>query len=842
MLDLPDAQIFQESVSPAAGNAEDAAHSNTGPVLGGTDLKHAKGETVRIAKPVLPVSKADKPNSNDMIPAFLRRDDDFDAAGEESQDIGAMPVLKSGDSDYQKRYDEAAQIYGSDAYNIKRIEELRRRNVPIVLFLGMRTTGKTWLIQRMKHMLDGQFDCHPAVKLTHKAIESDAISTADETEQRQKYLGRAELSKAERRALEEQRAAGDSGRTSAMIFHEFEPINDGDGNEFVLVDVPGEDFRLLADGQYSAIRSLACALKYAGTVIVALPSDITLLGSRVSASEFDAAGDIDAVRADHDFVQKLTGSLADMSKMRSILLSKNVDVAWKPDDGEPDAYDRAITAENLRAHTWKTGRQPFGGEDGMGCPVYIALTKADKFFAASKKLPDMRGAPADLVEKLADANTKLGKVSDGQLFAQLFQSSALNLKNLLETPGWLGDTLKVLIGKRSHVAPISNPPEMLLQANDGLFNRLNANFPMSRIDLVAAFYGHTGNTLCLADLEDHPEIGVKQMTDWLAKVHDDGINSYHGWARSAFARIYRTDEQIAGPTGGVRKKIHNWRLRFLPSQMLAAMFRKEFHPLQIMPALIAAVVAITTLFLTVNFLEPTAKVNDTARYDKLVEEIDSATHAAGGQGGSTAVEALKALPALPDSAQRLLREGKISTPYAKALWNPVAGLTSWSMAGNGYAVPPAIAVPVAIEAPQNPLAGIKEKPTEKRIREAEQNIASLRKTQLDWQSRYVCGLEGWGEYRAIVRKAVLQGYGDCSGLNKLALHSPIINMMQQLLGWWGGALAGLILMVGLWAAAAALIVYASWFYKTRAAYGWLYHSGVATTQRADPAPAEQVST
>lgn len=815
-LNLPDAQIFARSGNVGSASMDGVSEvqndtaQNTGPVLGGISPR-TNGETVRIAKPVLPAAKT-----------------------ESAPDDSAVPILKRGDSDYEKRLEEASQIYGSVAYNITRIEELRRRGVPIVLFMGMRTTGKTWLIQRMKHMLDKQYDCHPAVKLTHRAIESEAISAADESEQRQKYLGSADLTKAEL----ERRAAADTGRTSAMIFHEFEPIRDGEGNDFVLVDVPGEDFRLLAEGKFSEIRSLACALKYAGTVIVALPSDITLLGGRVSASEFDDASDVESVRTDNDLVQKLTGALADMSKMRSILLSKNVAVKWKPEDGERDAYDSEITAEKLRAHTWKNGRLPFGGEDGMGCPVYIALTKADKFFAASSKLPDLRGAPEYLAQRLEAANENLRKASDGPLYTKLFQTSALNLKNLLEEPGWLSDVLKVLIGKRSHVAPISNPPEMLLQANDGLFNRLNANFPMSRIDLVAAFYGHTGNTLCLADLEDFPEIGVKQMTDWLAKVHDDGVNIHHGWARSAFARIYRTEEQIAGPTGGARKKTHDWRLRYLPSQMLAAMFRKEFHPLQITPALMSAVAAIGALFLTYGWLAPTDRVNETALYVAFEEEVVIASSIAQGKGGNTDVEALSALPALPDSAQRLVREGKVSAPYAEAYWDPVAGLVSWDLEDEGYAVAPPKPIPAEIAPPKEPRAGTKEKAIAKRVREAEGQIAELRPQQMLWQNQFVCGLKGWGDYRDIIRKAAIQGYGDCSFITKLAMRSPIVDSMQRLLGWGGGLLVGLLLIAGLWALAVAMIIYTRWFYQTRNAYGWLYHSGVATTQRADPAATE----
>lgn len=797
-LGLPEATIFDSGAASVADDKNAAAKGsllNTGPVLG-------------VTRPVLPSSQLGK-GPDDIV----------------------QPVQPAQPSEDTKRFEEEAEIYGSDAFNIKRIAELRQRNVPIVLFLGMRTTGKTWLIQRMKEMLKKQFDCYPAVKLTQRATESDAIVSADEAEQRQKYLGRTELTKAEQSALLERQAAGDSGRTSAMIFHEFEPIKEGEGHEFALVDVPGEDFRKLAEGQFFGIRSLACALKYAGTVIVALPSDITLLGPRVSASEFDDAGDVDAVRADHEFVQMLTGSLADMSKMRSILIGKDIDVTWKPAGGDADAYDREITREKLRAHTWKNGRQPFGGEDGMGCPVYVALTKADKFFAASEKLPDVHGASATLIQKLEAANQRLREASDGPLYSKLFQSSSLNLENLLEKPSWFSDVLKVLVGKRSHVAPISNPPEMMLQADGALFTRLNANFPMSRIDLVAAFYGHTGNTLCVADLENHPQIGVKQMTDWLAKVHDDGVGIYHGWARSAFERIYETDEQMAGPTGGVRRKIHNWRLRHMPSQILAGMFRKEFHPLQIAPALFSVIGMIALSLLTINWLEPKAKFAQTAIYNDFKNAVLTVSGPAQGQKGSAAVPAFAALPVLPDTAQRLVREGKVTEPYAKALWDPVADLASWSEKGNSLVVPLPKPVPAQIDAPQNPPPGTKEKNAVKAIREAQGAIADLRFQQLAWQERYVCDLEGWGDYRGVIRKAAMNGYGQCSAISKFAMRSPLIDSMQNSLGWWGGALVGLLL----WAAFAALVVasilYALWYSKTRAAYGWLYHSGVATTQR-----------
>ena len=86
-------------------------------------------------------------------------------------------------------------------------------------------------------------------------------------------------------------------------------------------------------------------------------------------------------------------------------------------------------------------------------------------------------------------------------------------------------------------------------------------------------------------------------------------------------------------------------------------------------------------------------------------------------------------------------------------------------------------------------------------------------------------------YRDVIRKAVLNGYGDCSGISRLAMRSPMVDSAQQLLGWWIGGLIGLMLLAAIWAGAVATILYTLWFHKTRSAYGWLYHSGVATTQR-----------
>lgn len=799
-LALPDEIIFEAQTNFDAGGSETMAEDekrpesvNTGPLNappvlgepiagtgatdgGATGTIRAKTDTIQISRPT------------------------FDASP-------PPPPPPTAAAEYERRYAEEAKVFGTDAFNLKRLEALQNRKhpqtgepapVPIVLFLGMRTTGKTWLLQRMKKMLYEDFTCEPPFQLTEQQMSTEAVVAADEAAMGSEAalsttMDAAAAGNKEARATTMDEAAAESrGATGGMIFHTFEPIKSGGGKLFVLVDVPGEYFRQLAENKFNEIRSLAAALKYAGTAIVALPADIALLAPRVHNAEFNNYDDVATVREDQKFVATLTESLAKISKLRSLLIQQNVAVRWKHPDGPDDDYDLEITPEKVNAHTWDTGRVPFGGEDGMGCPVYIALTKGDKFFAASDKLPDVKHNASELSAKFAAANMQLKGAPGGDLLTKLFQESDLNKKSLLEPRTWFSD-IKLHSSEGVHIAPISNPPEMMMQSDRALFKRLMANFPMSRIDLVSAFYGHTGNTLCLADIENHPEIGIGQMTRWLGTVHDNGLNRYHRWARSVFARIYDTDAaRTPAPTGGWTKKPHSWWLRGLSPRTFAALFRKEFHWVRVVPWAVLLIGAALLLLGSNSWWEKTDRYFDGGNYTQFLEELEAPE------------------PQTP-ALQAVLGTTETKAANAVAL-QPLVGLTGWRRTpDNG---------PVFVDVNELRYAG----------------DTALSKERLDWQDRYVCGLEDWAEYREIVRKAVINGYGECSGFTKIATRSPLIDSLQQWLGYWAGAalgifflILGLVLFVG-------GIVFRNWFVSTREAYGWLYHSHVATMTRPETNP------
>jgi hypothetical protein len=704
------------------------------------------------------------------------------------------------------RRETAAAPFGSDRFNIDRLEELRRRGVPIVLFLGMRTTGKTWLLQRLKSMLRENFDCDPKFQLTDVAQESDTVTLADERRVAEKY-GAPTLE-----ALRESKAAASSTRTSAMIIHEFEPVARGKGKHFALVDFPGEMFRSLADGLFGELRSLALAIKYANVLIIALPADISVLAASVDSEVFDAHAHVEMTRADREFLEKLTGSIATICKIRSLLTQNDISVGWKPDGAPADDYDKQITSSALRAHDWENGRIPFGGWDGLECPTFVALTKADKFFSASDTLPDIDRRNRMTRANLLDFNKTLCELPESMLLKDLFEKSLLNTENLLDRHSSSSGLMRKLVGPSGHVAPISNPPEMIKQADPALFNRLAANFPMSRVDLVSAFYGHTGNSLTVRDIGKYPEVGVRNLVEWLASVHDQGLNASHRWARAVFDHIYDTNSLVPSPTGGTKIAKTPKRLAIFSPRMLSKMFRKEWHFGQAMPAAIAAILVLAMAFATFNPFEKGTVVTDTLTYQALEVEVSSFEQAlAAGMVADEKVltPALQDLSTVYDPKRSRLYAGlpgQTAIRGAEDSSQPLTiagGLANWKAVAGEYEIPAFF----------------------------ELSLPQTNDKERAWFDTYVCRLYGWSEgYRDIVRKAAIRGYGNCGPFQKWLMRSSLVERARVAAGQNGVWLGIMLLLLG-WLLALLAVLNAAWFRKTRKAYAWLYHSGVATVQR-----------
>lgn len=92
-------------------------------------------------------------------------------------------------------------------------------------------------------------------------------------------------------------------------------------------------------------------------------------------------------------------------------------------------------------------------------------------------------------------------------------------------------------------------------------------------------------------------------------------------------------------------------------------------------------------------------------------------------------------------------------------------------------------------------------------------------SDLDWTAEHVCKLDpkGWGEHRVVVRRLVLEGYGDCGAGDRFAADSPWVHSAGGAGVFWLVCTGAFALLMAL--AAATLLL-------TRRVYHWQYRSRI----------------
>lgn len=723
------------------------------------------------------------------------------------------------DDDYQARLEEAAKVFGSDAFTIKRIAGLKATNTPAALVLGMPTAGKTWLIQRMKMQLANHYTLLPPLAINETEIDSDAVQARDQAEYRREYLPApagadrpeqdgpppARPSTAEEEnARREEQAAGETGRSSAIVNHRFISRHD----RFALIDIPGEQVTQLVNRNYSSLRGLLAALDYARVIIIALPADVVLLGNELAKhDDVRTLGKYRQMKEDVDAIDRFTNAVALIAAARSLMQHKRISVRWRDPSDPPDDFDLNITPDNVENHLMSKDFIPIGGIDGLDCPAFFALTKADKVLSTIDVLPDAAADPQDAPAFLV-GNAAIRQSEEAPLLSRLYERSPLRLRSLLSRNTPWAKLHKLLFGQNNVVAQISNPPEMMKQVHPALFNRLTEYLPMSRFDLVAAFYGHTRSTLRKSDLASTPSIGVTELVEWLGSAHEPEQMEPRRAARLVFTKIYGGTDAPSRIFSKGRKLRFPWRIRFIPRGLLAQMFRKEWHIAQTLPPLLTLAAAAAMSWVTFDWMEPTHRFDDGATYEAFQHEVDAAQSGA----GQSTIPALAALPSAQEAG------GTLSTADSAMRRDLVWRLTGWSEdSARGSVAVPDLAIPT--DAALTDTAGAAS--------------AASRQQQQEWVQGYVCALKGWGPYRGIIRKAVINGYGDCGTFTKLRLRSPAIETLE-----WAGYLA---LLAG-WGLVGGAGAFTLWFLRTRRAYAWLYHSRVVTTRHGQHQPASDGST
>jgi hypothetical protein len=362
----------------------------------------------------------------------------------------------------------------------RELEQIKEKGLFTILFFGFRTAGKTWLLHRIKQQLfvnDG-IQCQPRFKAV----------------------------KASGGAREELPA------TSDIEFHYVHAEK-----PFVLIDIPGEYTEHMLEWNFSELRMILAAMAYAKAMIIALPADVLLFGAmfpqddatvlkaasanrKLNKAEKAALLDwAKAFRADNDNISKFAEGLFHLAAVLSFVRSQKID----PSDRR--AFARVTEAAVLRHMLG--GIEPVGGADGLDCPVFVAMTKADRVLC---QFFDAEANPVWTAR-----NTEMRERADGLVFQSLAS------------------------GRIGGAALAPDPWATLRLVRPDLHRQMLQNFPLAKFDYVTAFYGHDGLPSLTHDhYEWHPQRGVIEVLDWIEEARALRrklrlLRRHYGWAVSA---------------------------------------------------------------------------------------------------------------------------------------------------------------------------------------------------------------------------------------------------------------------------------------------------------------------
>ncbi len=337
-----------------------------------------------------------------------------------------------------------------------------------ILFLGFREAGKTWLLHRIKEQLFSRdaTNCEPAFK-------------------------RVKARQGQREELPS---------TSRIEFHRVLSAP-----AFVLIDIPGEMTRDLVEAKYSELRPLLAAMNYAKALIVALPTDLMVFGPLMPDEDDDllaaAAGDgtlsatqenevrnwAEQIREGSDTIDDFTHGLFRVAGILSYLQHHRID----PANVEEFAK---VSAEAVTEHISRPGeRRSVGGKDGLDCPTFFSLTKADRIMPLFGEISD---------PIMTMRNQEIRNRPQTRVFEWLARQAGYYTTGAL---------------------PLGDPWLAVRKVRQNLHTQMINYFPLAKFDYATAFYGHDGKTSLTRDHYDkHPQHGVYEVLQWISHARSLG--------------------------------------------------------------------------------------------------------------------------------------------------------------------------------------------------------------------------------------------------------------------------------------------------------------------------------
>jgi hypothetical protein len=400
--------------------------------------------------------------------------------------------------------ERAAKRKTDEARFFAELKQIKEDKLSAVLFFGFRTAGKTWLLERMKYELFHGDQCEVA----NCAPPFEPVPPGGK------------------------KLEGSSRIEFHRVFTKPRP--------FVLIDINGEAAENLLNADYDGLRMLLAAMDYASAMIVALPSDILFFGDALPKSDEELFAPIrpraeksagtkarlskrqlewaKALRTDNLRLEQFATGLHGAVGLLSYLRAERID----PSDEE---QFKKVTPARILSHMGQESRQPIGGHEGVDCPAFFALTKADRVFGVL--IQDERDP------RLRTLNAEFRKGEDGRVFQKLVASAGL---------------------QRVANENLTHPWEMVRQVRKTLHKQLIAAFPLARFDYVTAFYGHDRSTTITEDhYRAHPQQGVYEILSWISDARR--MSGRSRWRRAHLRLAAGAQRYLAGYRKGRRLNI-----------------------------------------------------------------------------------------------------------------------------------------------------------------------------------------------------------------------------------------------------------------------------------------------
>lgn len=387
----------------------------------------------------------------------------------------------------------------SDETFIRKMRNVRTSGLPSVVFIGFAAAGKTWMVHRFLEGVSKRTDCPPFTKVN------------DRTEPN----GR------------------DLGASTAFTVYDVQDRK----RPYHLIDTPGEETRLLmrlGDEQtteaWKEAWKIVAALKQASAVVIALPADVMFFGPAIGtlvnerklktdpgarAFAKEALGNPPKVTREQTqqvkkWAEDLLDNNGDMETFVSGIINAVALLSYVQDkDIDPldqNEFKAKVSREAVLQHRQeKREFEGWNAKDGLACPTFFALTKADLVVSSMLGAEALQNSP-DLARRCKEMEQRI---------------DVRAMRELARIEGMLDNRDRF---------PFAVPSDFVRAVNEGLHNRLIETFQLARFDFVTAFFGHDGSTrVTSSHYTRFPEQGVREMREWINQARRMRSKRYARW-------------------------------------------------------------------------------------------------------------------------------------------------------------------------------------------------------------------------------------------------------------------------------------------------------------------------